>query len=308
MITTDYFRKVLATLGYGDNEILKLDIEGAPEKAYAIEVKDKEALDLWAEFRTLFEETGMWPIAYSCWGNPTSTWKEAVLDEEIFMRRPFSWEPGSENKDVSPNQIISRSKNCSTAEIIKNYDSIYSVDLLDNIDYELEKTENTFGSCPPLKEAHEFVEKTKSILAYEKWLLSWELEKYPDITSDSESGHISWFEPEGQKQLLLLIPAENSSDVLAYIHWFGAESLGSEVVISQLRDWEEKYGAELVAHYGTMLQFNVANAPKNLQEAFTLATEQVALAPCTLALPGVSIREHARCLLGIRQWFLHERP
>lgn len=308
MITEDYIRKVLATLEYGDNEILKLDIEGADEKAYAIEIKGKESLDLWAEFRTLFDETGMWPVAHACWGNPTSTWKEAVLGEEIFMRRPFSWEPGSENKDVSPSQIISRSKDCSSAEMIKNYDSIYSEDLFETIEYELEKTKNAFGSSPPLEDAHEVAEKEKSIVAYEKWLLSWELDNYPDINSDSESCHISWFEPEGQRQSLLLVPANQSSDVLAYIHWYGAESIGSEVAISQLREWGEKYGAELVAHYGTMLQLNVANSPNDLQEAFALATEQVALAPCTLALPGVSIREHARCLLDVRQWFLHERP
>ena len=308
MITEDYIRRVLAALEYGDNEILKLDIEGASEKAYSIEVKGKEAIDLWAEFRTLFDETGMWPVVYASWGNATSTWREAVLNEQIFMRRPFSWDPGNEDKDVSPKQIIARSKNCSGAEIIKNYDSIYSEDLFETIEYELEKTKNTFGSCPALEDAHQVAEKEKSIVAYEKWLLNWELDNYPNITADSESGYISWFEPEGQRQSLLLVPVNQPSDVLAYMHWFGAESVGSEVVISQLRDWGEKYGAELVAHYGTMLQFNVASPPNDLQEAFALATEQVALAPCTLALPGVSIREHARCLLDNERWFLHERP
>lgn len=37
-------------------------------------------------------------------------------------------------------------------------------------------------------------------------------------------------------------------------------------------------------------------------------SEQVALAECTTLLPGVSMRDHARALLAVNRWFIHERP
>jgi hypothetical protein len=70
----------------------------------------------------------------------------------------------------------------------------------------------------------------------------------------------------------------------------------------------QAYGAELVAHFGTMLQFVVSRPPQTLDQAFALAVQQNAVAPCTLALPGVSLREHVRALMCVDKWFLHERP
>jgi Domain of unknown function (DUF4253) len=57
-----------------------------------------------------------------------------------------------------------------------------------------------------------------------------------------------------------------------------------------------------------MLQLQVSAPPKTLDEAFEVAVEQSLAAPCTLALPGVSIRDHARALMGRPEWFIHERP
>jgi hypothetical protein len=41
-----------------------------------------------------------------------------------------------------------------------------------------------------------------------------------------------------------------------------------------LRSWRERYGAELVASWGTMLQLSVNAPPADLQDAFELAVEQ----------------------------------
>ncbi|HIK18118.1 MAG TPA: DUF4253 domain-containing protein [Leptolyngbyaceae cyanobacterium M33_DOE_097] len=95
---------------------------------------------------------------------------------------------------------------------------------------------------------------------------------------------------------------------LAYLHWFGAWASGTPVVIGFLKQWHQRYNAELVCHYGTMLQLTVEKRPATPAEAFDLAWQQEALAPCTTLLPGVTLRDHARSLLTVNRWFLHERP
>lgn len=64
-----------------------------------------------------------------------------------------------------------------------------------------------------------------------------------------------------------------------------------------LQKWPEQYQAQLVCHYGTMLQLSLTESPSNLDEAFTLAWVQIAIAPCTVLLPGVSLREHDSSLI-----------
>ncbi len=79
-------------------------------------------------------------------------------------------------------------------------------------------------------------------------------------------------------------------------------------MIALLKYWHEKYGSELVCHYGTVLQLTTKTLPTSPDEAFQLAWEQQTIAPCTTILPGISLRDHARELLHTYRWFLHERP
>lgn len=120
--------------------------------------------------------------------------------------------------------------------------------------------------------------------------------------------HLEWFEPQEQDRFLLLMPHAQSWAAPAYMHWYGAELGGSVLAVAMLKHWQAKFGAELVAHYGTMLQLQVKTRPHNYREALELAWQQEALAPCTLALPGVELFEHAWALLEVERWFLHERP
>lgn len=75
-----------------------------------------------------------------------------------------------------------------------------------------------------------------------------------------------------------------------------------------LRNWQHRYGAELVCNDGTLLQRVVERPPQTPDDAFALAAQQYDLARDTLTLPLVSLREHARALIGRRQWLLHSRP
>jgi hypothetical protein len=92
------------------------------------------------------------------------------------------------------------------------------------------------------------------------------------------------------------------------MHWYGTSDFGAEHYVALGRQWETRHGARLVAHYGTMIQCLVERPPASPIEAWSLACEHDLAAPCTLALPGIPLRDYARALAGWDRWFLHERP
>jgi hypothetical protein len=57
-----------------------------------------------------------------------------------------------------------------------------------------------------------------------------------------------------------------------------------------------------------MLQCLVSRPPQTVQDAWTVAREHDLAGECTLALPGIRLRDYARALIGWDRWFLHERP
>ena len=109
--------------------------------------------------------------------------------------------------------------------------------------------------------------------------------------------YFEWYEPINQTLALLLLPVQNSWEILAYIHWYGAGYLGSDQVMAMLKYWHEQYEIELVCHYGTMLQLTVKSKPKTFKEALQLAIEQEIIAPCTTILPGVSLVRSCLCFI-----------
>lgn len=120
--------------------------------------------------------------------------------------------------------------------------------------------------------------------------------------------HLDWFEPQSMPVGLLFLPTPHGPDALAYLSWYATLGHDAANFIAVLRRWEATWGAELVAHYGTMLQFAVDRPPRDQQSAYLLAREQIAVAPCTTALPLVGVKAHANALVGRGSWFLHERP
>ena len=304
--------ELLQKMGYGTHGTLALEVPGCEDKAFVVEVKGGEGLDLWSRFRAALDHTEMWPVLYACWGQFLQDWRAAVIEENIFMRQIYEWEGEPGSRDVSPDAIVSRADEAMIADVIAGHDEIYSKDLVEQIVYSLEQTEARFGKAPPADMARDLIaaRTIPGYLAFERWLLDWEIENasVDDVLVPVYTQYIDWFEPMYQVQILLLLPTVKPWEVPAFVHWYGAESVGSEAVIALLQKWHRRYGAELVAHYSTMLQFNVGTLPRTIGEAFDLAVEQEAFSPCTTVLPGVSLRDHARTLLQANRWFLHERP
>jgi hypothetical protein len=302
--------KILQSESLGDQNILPLEIPNCIDRAFAIEVTGN-GLPLWTSMRKCLPQTGMWPVLYAFWGNPQNSWEDYVKADDIFQRQSYKWESPAE-EDTAPEAIVARSEITSFEDLLENHANLYSHNLREDFTYALEKTMQRFGSSPQAAEVDALI-RTRRIDDYvqlEHWLLDWEVQHIPRAQSiqPDTTDYIHWYEPHNQPQALILLPTKNCWEVLAYIHWYGAQTYGTETAIAMLRWWNEKYGAELVAHYGTMLNIQVTDRPANIEEAFRLAWEQEAFAPCTTALPGESLRDHARTLLTAGKWFLHERP
>ncbi|MBD2176469.1 DUF4253 domain-containing protein [Pseudanabaena sp. FACHB-1998] len=277
--------------------------------ALAIAVNLENSLEAWHLLRNLLPQTQRYPVITACWHWDSGSWQQTLNDEDFFSRFYFGEE--YPNLDLSPQAIIARANSVTPQELDNFLDEraqINTYDLEEQILIELANTSSTFGEAPLNSELQELVRLglIANIIDVEKYLFDWELQQITEISAPSshEMTYLDWFQPTGQTMALMLLPTSHSWETLAYLSWYG----GSKGAIPLLKKWHQLYGAELVCHYGTMLQLLISKRPSTPQEAFTLASEQVLLAPCTTLLSGVSIRDHARSLLQTDRWFLHERP
>jgi hypothetical protein len=116
-----------------------------------------------------------------------------------------------------------------------------------------------------------------------------------------------WYTPTGPVQIVLL-PTPNQWLAPAWLDYFGATEVadgrGRAGLAAAMRQWQRQWGAELVACWGTMLQFVVARQPALGDPAWQLAIEHLATANSLQAEPW----ELALALTRSDAWFLHDRP
>jgi hypothetical protein len=73
---------------------------------------------------------------------------------------------------------------------------------------------------------------------------------------------------------ILLIPTTEGAGVPAYLRWGGWNACPApEYHVAALRSWRERYGAELVAIGGDVIELRVARRPADRAEALALARE-----------------------------------
>lgn len=282
------------------HDIRKLEIDESDQFAFAIQIDRSRALEAWQLMRSRLEQTHRYPVLTEGWGS------------DDFFSRFYYGEEVSDGKlpSTSPESIIADAAVVDLEAFLAGCKAASRQYLEDSIDYSLAGTREQFSACPDRSQIRALIDNgtIHSEFDFEKWLLNWEVQNYgaDQARTAPDTSYLEWFEPD--QPTLLLLPIDNGWDALAYLHWYGACSAGTPVAIRFLKKWYQQYQAELVCHYGTMLQFQVGNRPTCLEEAFELAWEQVALAECTTILPGISLRNHARSLLAVDRWFLHERP
>lgn len=272
-----------------------IPIPGESDDALAVPCSSDEVLLAWRCLRDVAAQTGRWPVVVAGWMGP--------VGPDLFYRAPFDHGVGA---DTSVSGIVARAGAIEPGEAIADLarvDDGWDV----SAELELARTRDLVGDAPRPDEVRHALGARPTHAELDQWLLGWEEAHGPP--SLGPPTHLGWFEPTGMDVAVVLLPTAHGWMVPAYISFFGAEGPGgAEKLVAILRSWHGRYGAELVAHFGTMLEFVVSRPPRSLDEAWQLAREQELIAPCTTALPGVPLRHHARALVGRSTWFLHERP
>lgn len=156
------------------------------------------------------------------------------------------------------------------------------------------------------------VSPPETLLAVERW--TWE-RLLADPTALEQArrraaplvGTRSWFTPHDGAQLVLL-PTPIQWLAPAWLDYFGATSVtdgrGRVGLAAAIRHWEQQWRAELVASWGTMLQFAVGRQPALGEQAWQLALQLLALGG-NLESPPWAL---ALAVTRSEAWFLHDRP
>jgi len=142
----------------------------------------------------------------------------------------------------------------------------------------------------------------------QRWLLNWECAQFGEAALQPESrAYVDGSFLCAGPGLVVLLPVRHSWEAFAHLLWWGSQ-WHFPAKIAALRRWHERYGAELCCAGITTLYLQIKRRPACLEEAFELAIEHWYFARDTLVLPGISLREHARVLLGQDHWYFHQRP
>jgi Domain of unknown function (DUF4253) len=287
-----------------DRNPIQLPIPETDEVAFAIQVGLEDGINAWQVMRECLDQTQRWPVLIACWQNSYNLWEQNVVDNDLFSRFYFA----EEDVESSPASVIARAARVDLSAFMEARANLWIGDLEAELDFWIDQIRAAHDQAPPRSQLIDLINASQfsNLIELEQWLFNWESQNLnlPRL-SPQDLSYLEGFEPRGQHLALILLPTAQGWESLAYLNFFGGYSAEG---IALLKKWQQHYQAELVCHYGTMLQFQVGLKPATPEAAFELAWEQIALAPCTIQLPGISIREHARALLQCDRWFLHERP
>lgn len=310
MITTENeLRALLMDTALADSSIAAVPVDESPLLALVVDIGTLDQA-AWPLLRERVAQTGRWPVLTSLFGDADS-WDGTVRETDLFSRYSYDEENRGSRRDDSPAAVVDASLGFDVAEALVGCQGDEREADADDVGYAVQETLERFGAAPEIGDAEAFLREhcLVSVADLERWLFDWEIATFPAALQLPPSGlsHLSWDERD-ETQALVLLPTDKGWEAPAYMHWYGAPLWNSQLVIALLREWNEKYGAELVGHLGTRLLLQTRRRPVTPQEALHLAWQQNLIAPCTISLPGVSLRDHARALMHTNQWFLHERP
>lgn len=246
--------------------------------------------DAWQLLRDLVPQTGRWPLA--------------VTDVATGWNQP----PPPGRRDLRPGRVMRRLATVDVPALLDALERDADPEPLgDWLDFHLEDTEELCGHAPTAEEVRSALGETTTEMAVERWLLAWERRHCPGSGEGGPAPYLNWFDPGGEIKLLLL-PRPEPWSAAVYVGHFGGDWPDSDLRPALVRHWSELYGAEPVANWDTMQQFVVRRPPGTLDQAWEVARAQALLWYDTVALPGQSVRQFARDLVGRERWFLHLRP
>lgn len=300
-------REALLGSALGGREVVEIPVLETGATAFAVPINGSEVESAWRESRALLPKTGLWPVASTFWSAGNMPFAQKVIEEDFFNR--FYYEEAPNPEDVAPGSLCKRAELVDVQEFLdaKEVEAEEEYGLDEYIESELDEVEGRCGERPDSTEVKRAIVDGRPIRGryqLERWLH--EFEQARGFEADPEASRQDWFTQD--PSVMLFLPTSAGWEALAYLNWYGTSDVGAEHYIALGKSWEERYGAELVAHYGTMLQCLVSRPPESMGEAFPLAREHHLASPCTLDLPCFLLRDYAKALVRWDRWFLHERP
>ena len=179
-------RAELSEFGIRKPEIIQLSAGYGSQPAYAINVDKTNRYILWDHFHSIKSKTGLTPVVTAAWGTSADGWEEAIREENFFNRFPFR--DAERTLDVSPKAILERAQDMDYEPLLAHHNDIYSSELVDHMQYTLDRFEEAYGKSPSEKEILALM-STGAIADYfqfEAWILDWQLKEMDgiDLTED----------------------------------------------------------------------------------------------------------------------------
>lgn len=235
----------------------------------------------------------------------------ATMERQLQNRNEFEWVHhagfGPEPASFGVDDLIDAAGSWTDEAIDRRFaaleadrDGMKTWERREVIDYHLEATLNAVGTAPA-REAIPDVATTEAAL--DRWLLDWELANATPPRDRVQD----WFEvgTPDQPLVIRIFPRTSPFAAIAIEHWWASDM---PFALAAMQRWHRRYGARLIAHFGTMLQIVATTSPTDLEEAWGLAREQHLLSDSLLEPAGQARRHLALGLMHEPRWFLHSRP
>jgi Domain of unknown function (DUF4253) len=301
-------------------KVISLDIPQSDAQAFAIQIHPENGIEAWELMRSLIVQTKCYPVIVDSQEYPSTSedWEQSMRGSNFFSRWYYEEEVnGREDQAVDIQSIIARSQLFDIDQFIEEDEDYFWDQFEDEERSEMlmgfiDKIRERYGSAPTLDQLKLIVtgDGDHESIKLEKWLFEWEISHFDHDKVAAFTGkkfQHDWFNKYQKHIALMLLPTENGWETLAYLHWYGSLFLTSGGAIAFLKKWYEQHQAELVCHYGTVIELKVPKLPRTIQEAFNFAVEHSIFSGYTVSNSG-SIREYARELMHYYHWYFHERP
>jgi Domain of unknown function (DUF4253) len=282
----------LAQTSLAGREITTIELSRWDEVIFAISLEADEGQEAWQAGRGVFEQTGRWPVVVNSYPDGRSS------------ANPYPGPYPMGGMSGLTDEEVRTIGSAAVTEIEGARRAAFGeMDLERRMTWLLNRTKARVGVSPTPGDVLAALPNPVPERVAERWFLDWEL-ACGRLPEPVYRGYLDWFEDDGW---LMFCPTLSGAEILAPFPFWAEEHVpgaSTERLIFMVENWSRRYGAELMANWGTMLSFSVARPPQTLDEAFELAGDQLLIAPAL----QVSIRDHARALLEHDTWMLHCRP
>jgi hypothetical protein len=300
-------------------KVITIDIPEYCDRAFAIKISSDNGMEAWNLMRSMLDITKCYPVIVASTEYPTTSedWEQSMLNSDFFTRWSYKGEVNGMDRSVDIKSIISHSKIFDVDKCIEEDDDYFweqfeDEERAESLGREITCIKERYGIAPTLDQLQLIVtgDGEHEAINLERWLFEWEVEHNPldKVVAFTDKIHQgNWFNSYHKHIALMLLPTEYGWETLAYMHWYGSGFISSGGAIAFLKRWYENYQAELICHYGTVIDLKVPKLPETIQEAFNLAIEHNTFSSYTVSNHGF-IREYARELMHRYHWSFHERP